>query len=314
MKQTTVAITLLILFIFTTHQSIAQQPPYTPKLFRTAWAPGIVKIDTPENGIGRTYAITDATLWDVDNNNSTHVKWNYKVLIIMEGPYKNGKREGIFVYRVVDSLNPAKTYPIYEQTFKNDQLNGVWKTYNLQGTLVGAQTFENNIQRGLSTTYWIDGKRIMDEKEILDGERKYIQRNYNQQGILAETISIENKKRNGLRTIYFPNGNPQRQVMLVDGVPNGPAKTFYENGIVAEEVNFENGEFNGTRRYFYPDGKVWIEEIYKEGKHWTVIANYDASGKKRNPGTLKNGNGTLILYNEDGTVRETATYINGVEQ
>lgn len=314
MKSTTITNILLILFTFTALHAVAQQPPYTPKLLRTAWTPGIVKIDTPENGIGRTYAITEATLWDVDNNNSTHIKWNYKILITMEGPYKNGKREGVFVYRVVDSLNPAKTYPIYEQTFKNDQLNGVWKTYNLQGTLVGVQTFENNIQKGLSTTYWIDGKRIMDEKEILDGERKYIQRNYNQQGDLAETITVENKKPNGLRTIYFPNGQPQRQVTLVDGIPNGPAKTFYESGVVAEEVNFENAEFNGTRRYFYPDGKVWIEELYKEGKHWTVIANYDASGKKRNPGTLKNGNGTLILYNEDGTVRETATYINGVEQ
>jgi antitoxin component YwqK of YwqJK toxin-antitoxin module len=314
MKQTTVAAVLLILLIFTTLHAFAQQPPYTPKLLRTAWTPGIVKIDTPVNGIGRTYAVTDATLWDVDNNNATHVRWNYKVLITMEGPFKNGKRDGVFVYSVVDSLNPAKTYPIYEQTFQNDQLNGVWKTYNLQGTLVAVQTFENNIQKGLSTTYWIDGKRIIDEKEILAGEGNYIQRIYNKQGLLTETVTVENKKPNGLRTTYFPNGKPQRQVTLVDGIPNGPAKTFYESGVVAEEVNLEQGEFNGIRRYFYPNGKLWIEELYKKGKHWTVIANYDATGKKRNPGTLKDGNGTLILYNEDGTVRETVTYSNGVEQ
>lgn len=64
-------------------------------------------------------------------------------------------------------------------------------------------------------------------------------------------------------------------------------------------------------RYFYSNGNIWTEEIYKEGKHWTVIANYDA-GKKRNPNTLKKGTDTLILYDEDGSVCETASYVNGV--
>lgn len=314
MKQTSCKQIMFILLLLTGINTYAQQPPYTPKLLRSEVAPGLVHIDTPVNGIGHTYVVTDVTLWDVDDKKSTHIKWKYNVLMTIEGPYKNGKREGVFVYKVIDSINPNKTYTIYEQTIKNDQLNGVWKTYNLQGTLVTAQTFENNIAKGLSTTYWIDGKKILDEKEILDGERKYIQRNYNEQGLLAETITIENKKGNGLRTTYFPNGKPHHQVTMVEGILNGTAKTFYESGVVAEEVNFSNGEFNGTRRYFYPDGKVWIEELYKDGKHWTVIANYDANGKKRNPGTLKNGNGTLVLYNEDGTVRETVTYINGVEQ
>ena len=37
-------------------------------------------------------------------------------------------------------------------------------------------------------------------------------------------------------------------------------------------------------------------------------------GNKRDAGTLKNGNGTVILYDEDGTVMEIMTYKNGVEQ
>lgn len=295
--------------------SFAQQPPYTPKLLRTTDAAGLIKIDTPANGIGRTFITGDVTLWDIDDNNATHIKWTYKnLLMAVEGPYKNRKREGVFVFSVIDSLNPKKTYRIYEQTFKNDQLNGVWKTYNLQGTLVTTQTFENNSAKGLLTTYWIDGKKIIDEKELIDGYRKYIQRNYDKNGFLAETITIENGKANGPRTLYFPDGKPQRQVTLVSGEPTGPAKSWYETGVISEEVDLVNGEFDGVRRYYYPNGKIWIEQSYKQGKPWTVIANYDANGKKRNPGTLKNGNGTLILYNEDGAIRETVTYLNGVEQ
>lgn len=308
------SITYILLLLLATLDITAQKPSYTPKLLRTVAAPSIVQVDTPANGIGRTYVIADVTLWDLDDKKSTHVQYNYNALMTVEGPYKNGKREGVFVYKVIDSLNPGKTYLIYEQTFKNDQLNGVWKTYNLQGTLVTIQNFESNLQKGISTTYWIDGKKIIGEKEILDGERKYIQRNYNQAGQLTETITFENSQPNGLRRLYFPNGKPERQVTLVNGVLSGPAKTFYESGIIAEEVNFSHGEFDGIQRYFYPNGKVWIEKIYKAGKPWTVIANYDAAGKKRNPGTLKNGNGTLILYDEDGSVRETVNYVNGVEQ
>ena len=161
MKNNKYKIGYLLIALVTCISSFAQQPPYTPKLLRTTWAPGIVKIDTPENGIGRTYAITEATLWDVDNNNATHIKWNYKILITMEGPYKNGKREGIFVYRVVDSLNPAKTYPIYEQTFKNDQLNGEKKLYYLpsdpedrQETVISVYNYLNGEVEGKFTEYY----------------------------------------------------------------------------------------------------------------------------------------------------------------
>jgi antitoxin component YwqK of YwqJK toxin-antitoxin module len=60
--------------------------------------------------------------------------------------------------------------------------------------------------------------------------------------------------------------------------------------------------------------KPWIEEIFKNGLKWTVVANYDSKGNKRDPGTLKEGNGTLILYDDDVTVREVSMYKNGVLQ
>lgn len=315
MKNNKYKIALILLTVFALATSFAQQPPYKPKLLRTENAPGLIKIDTPENGIGRTYILGDITLRDVDDKKETHIKWTYKkLLLVVEGPYKNGKREGVFVFSAIDSLNPMKTYRIYEQPFKNDQLNGVWKTFNLEGTLVSTQTFENNIAKGLSTTYWIDGKKILDEVELIDGYRKYIQRTYDKNGLLAETLTIENGKANGLHTTYYPNGKPQQQVTLVNGQPNGLAKSWYETGVITDEVNLLNGQYDGIRLYYYPNGKLWIEQLYKEGKSWTVIANYDANGKNRNPGTLNNGNGTLILYNDDGTVRETVNYVNGVAQ
>jgi hypothetical protein len=47
---------------------------------------------------------------------------------------------------------------------------------------------------------------------------------------------------------------------------------------------------------------------------WTVVANYDSKGNKRDPGTLKEGNGTIILYDDDATIREVVIFKNGVLQ
>jgi antitoxin component YwqK of YwqJK toxin-antitoxin module len=57
-----------------------------------------------------------------------------------------------------------------------------------------------------------------------------------------------------------------------------------------------------------------IEEVYKDGLHWEVIANFAENGARKDAGTLRNGNGATIYYNEDGSVREVATFVNGVRQ
>jgi antitoxin component YwqK of YwqJK toxin-antitoxin module len=67
-----------------------------------------------------------------------------------------------------------------------------------------------------------------------------------------------------------------------------------------------------SKKYYFPSGKIWIEQELKNGKPWTVIANYTENGQKRDAGTLKEGNGMVIFYNDDGTIRETVVYKNGV--
>jgi hypothetical protein len=45
-----------------------------------------------------------------------------------------------------------------------------------------------------------------------------------------------------------------------------------------------------------------------------VISNYTKDGKRNNPGTIKNGTGTLNLYEPDGKLRETIEYVDGIEK
>ena len=47
---------------------------------------------------------------------------------------------------------------------------------------------------------------------------------------------------------------------------------------------------------------------------WDLIENFTNKRKRRNDGTLKDGTGTLILYNEDDTIKEVLFFKNGLEQ
>lgn len=98
------------------------------------------------------------------------------------------------------------------------------------------------------------------------------------------------------------------------GGSNYTKRTFYHDGQLQEEQQFRDYKREGYRKYYYPNGQLWIEQTFKDDLAWDVIANYTAQGQKRDAGTLHHGNGTIVFYNEDGSVRETATYRDGVEQ
>lgn len=267
--------------------SFGQQPNYTIKKFvRTNDTTEFKVIDPKIDGFERTYIVTNVQVWDIDDDSTTFIRGGETALVCFEGQLKNGKREGIFNAYLIDSADHSKRYKIYEQTYADDKLNGQWRTYTLHGTLKDFETFKNDSLNGITRNYWIDGKTISGETEYFNGHNKCIQRPY-------------------------IDGKIQAEIPYENGSINGIGKKFYEDGTLQELAEFKDGKFDGVRKYFYPNGQLWIEQIYKNGKNWSVVANYTIKGEKRDAGTLHNGNGTIIFYNEDGSVRETETYING---
>jgi antitoxin component YwqK of YwqJK toxin-antitoxin module len=269
----------------------AQRPAYTPKHF-------VAQSDTIDfrpsravkNGVSKTYIETSISFYDVDDNNTTAIKGNLPVLLYIESEMKNNKKNGVCRQYVIDSLDHKKLYLIAEQTYANDKLNGPWKIYNLKGTMVSLQSFKDDSLSGISRMYWIDGKKIMSEADYFNGTKKFITRD------------------------FFKNGKVARETMIVNMVPNGEVKEYYESGVLKDKYSVKNGMRDGLRTYYYPDGKPWIQTIYKEDKTWTIVANYDSKGNKRNAGTLTEGNGTMILYDDDTIIRQIITLKNGIEQ
>lgn len=281
---------LTFLILFVSLFSKAQAPKYTEKHFKNSIDTSVYKIILPgKDGLQRTYILANPQVWDIDDDSTTYVRTSTNAFIIIEGNIKDNKRIGLFTFFLLDSLNPEKKYKLWEQTFSDDKLNGRWNTFSMNGVLCSYQTYKNDSLNGIAKEIWIDGKSTMREFEYFGGQNKYLKRE------------------------YHPNGKIKAEIPYLNSKLNGTGKKFYENGNLLELVNFTDDEFDGSWKYFYSNRQLWLEKTYKKGKSWDIIANFTSDGKKRNAGTLKDGNGTAIYYNEDGSVREIITYKNGGE-
>ncbi len=293
--------------------SYAQQPKYTPKSFvREYNSKDFSPPAAPKQGPGRAYISEPIEIWDTDDDNTTHFRGGgLPVMVMFEGNYKNGKRNGIFSAYIFDSLDHSKRYKIWEQNLVNDKLDGEWKVYNLKGTVIQTHMYKADSLNGSSKFYWIDGKTVQEEKIYTNGSVNYINRSFGENGALKSEYTIRDKEVIVFAKEYYPTGKLHAETPIKNNNPEGLSKRYYETGILMEEVNFTDGKFNGAHKYYHPNGQLWIEKIYRDGAAWEIIANFDANGKSRDAGTLKNGTGTVIYYNDDGTIRETLSYENG---
>lgn len=277
---------LCLLMSVITGSTFAQKPEYKPKKLLNE-APPAIASPVPKEGNHISYLQQNIIVMDVDATGKIPIRFNQEVLLRISSTYRNGKKSGIVRFWITNAEDTSKHYLIYEQHYKDDKLNGPWKVYNLAGTVVKVTHHRNDSLHGLATEYLPDGITRMTETEYFNGTNKYIARIFNPQGQVTEEMAFEN------------------------GMRNGDAKRFYETGTVMEKLTFRDDVMNGEYVYYYPNGKPWIKNIIKDGKYWDVIANYDSKGNKRNAGTLKNGNGTIIYYDTDTVVRETIMFKEG---
>lgn len=151
------------------------------------------------------------------------------------------------------------------------------------------------------------------EKNFANNKLNGPWRIYTLRGGLVKIQTYKNDSLNGPSRTYWIDGkNIMDERDYVNGRNKYIQRTYYKNGKVESEIPYENGRLNGVMKQYYPGGQLSVEQVYKAGKTWEIRANFTAKGLRRKAGTLRNGNGTVIYYNDDGTVREVKTFVNGV--
>jgi antitoxin component YwqK of YwqJK toxin-antitoxin module len=161
-------------------------------------------------------------------------------------------------------------------SYSNGKKNGLWTAYS-------SSNFDNNVSwERKSTTFYKD--------DLKDGEEIF----YQGFGEFQKPLIIQ----------HYRNGIEDGKGMIYDLNYPYLLKTSYF---------VSNGLLNGSYKYYHSNGQLWTELIFSNGKEMEVVSNYDRNGKAQQKGTLKDGNGTVILYDEDGKQTQILEFKDGVE-
>lgn len=116
----------------------------------------------------------------------------------------------------------------------------------------------------------------------------------------------------GVKNIYDINGN------LISEKGTGTLIWYNEHDeYIAGKSEYQNGSRSGISIRFHKNGKIKQKALYKYdpndvyGLRWEIIEINDSNGKPLPKGTLKNGNGTWISYDDNDKPTIITTYQNG---
>jgi len=137
-----------------------------------------------------------------------------------------------------------------------------------------------------------DDKINLDDKETLDG-------------IIAEAIDLEKLQERG----YEVGGEKLAYAANQETLYSGWIKAMHGNGQVRRLGQFKDGEWVSST-YYYSNGQKSSEYTHKDGKVMTVV-RWKPNGEKCPVTNVVDGNGVVVIYDDDGTEGYRQTYKDG---
>ena len=206
------------------------------------------------------------------------------------------------------------------------------KVYDAKGNLHRIKHYRNGKLDGIQEEYYASGK--LKQRTIYnDGCEIDSLVSYHENGKLECVIYYSNCKCNGEVLVFDENGDTVQHGMCKNGKTIGILQNWYkkgrkssyftyndsskkdglsvrwrEDGTVQDSVIYRNGEMiEGW--YYYDNGKLHHHLKKKGNDQYYSLVFYDPKGKKC--GEVKNGNGTYLFYQTDGSSPAKVTKENG---
>jgi antitoxin component YwqK of YwqJK toxin-antitoxin module len=205
---------------------------------------------------------------------------------IMEGPYE-------LWYRGVK---------LVMGNFSNNEKEGLWKFNNLK---IPTKDPNGKIIDSLSREIYYQGYYKNDKK---NGAWKY----YLNQKPLC-TIFFKDNLRDSTWKSFYTNGKLRCLNTYKSGLQNGLFEYYSESGTKFTSKNYVNDVLDGKYILYNQNGEEKVDIEYKMGIPFNVIVLKDNLNNVLEPGTLKDGNGTLKYYDKDGKLSKFETYKNGTK-
>ena len=216
--------------------------------------------------------------------------------ITHHGPVNGTSNEGKWTY-----IYPAGNLRSEGMRNSNNERDGVWKYYYIDGTPDGTEAFSNGKLNGPAEYFHKNGQPLM-RGTYVNGERHGKFTFYNKMGGISDSEEYENGKVHGMKYSYYPSGALKLKEEFTNGQSNGKFFTYYESGAIQKEGVSVNNELNGTYKYYHENGTLSIEGVYEKGKQQGAWKHYHANGKPKAVENFVNGvlEGEYIEYHNNG--------------
>ena len=139
---------------------------------------------------------------------------------------------------------------------------------------------------GLQTTYW------------KKNGRKHIEQNY------------KKGKKDGISTLWYENGRKCSEYNYINGMSHGLQTVWAIDGQKRAEESYKAGKRHGIENTWYHSGQMQRESEWAKGKLLSAEV-WKPNGAKCPSTNVKDGNGIVVWYDENGTEVSRKSYIDG---
>ncbi len=203
-------------------------------------------------------------VWEKKHYNG---KLKYKGFFLNDKPIGDFKRYDVYgnltVHLVYDSLGISAKATFYHKgnrvagtgAYYNKKRDGIWKYYDINGTLYLQESFNKGVKDG-----------------------KFLQ--YNKQKVVIEEKNYTNGIENGAWIKHYMNGNILWESFYVNGKLEGLVKSYYKNGKLHKEGHFKNDLMDGEWKVYNEVGKLHKTYHYTKGHSPEADAEEDKRMKE----------------------------------
>lgn len=169
--------------------------------------------------------------------------------------------------------------------YRNGRLHGLQKMWHENGKLAGTVEYKEGVRHGKRIGLSEEGDTVLSATYHL--------------GKPVDTLRVWYTNLNRKKIEVFDSAGERHALFL----------TWREDGTRKDSMVFDHGEVLEAREYF-EDGTVRYHRKREDEK---VIWAEHFSPLGKTAGTVRNGNGKVILYSEDGKEAWLLEYVNGNE-
>lgn len=251
-----------------------------------------------------------------------------------------GRKQGKWVYFGKD--RPTAGFPadgkIEEGPYKDDRKEGIWIKYHNDGETPKLKgEYHNNRPSGTYTKFYPDGK-VRETGSFSHNKYSGNLKRYHENGQVEYDGNYDEEGReNGTIKYYYPNGQLEFEYNSNEGVPTGKATRYYENGDIKESIVYgsdgsvqksevkemvnpqvkvsdpgaskekapsisqprtKGAPFkpNGYNKVYNDNDEIWQDGDFRSGRLWDgKVYEYDSDGILLKVKVFKNG-----VYHSDG--------------